>query len=149
LALTKVEFLFRKILVEGSVIHSIKKLIRAAFPEFPSEIVDPAFQITSESDPTALFPLLTDQKVPLHLFKMSNAVLTGKQGEVEDQALIMSQGVFPEGFFKIFNSFYLLNRGNAKEGIADAAKMLEVKHEFLLLSLITVIKSKIHSLTIS
>jgi hypothetical protein len=70
--------------VGGSVVFSIKKLVRAAFPQFPSEIVDNIFQIVSEGDPSAMFDLLDDLKIPSSIFKLCYAVLTNKVGDVED-----------------------------------------------------------------
>jgi hypothetical protein len=37
---------------------------------------------------------------------------------------------------------YTLNKGNAKEGLGDIAKILGIEYEFLLLNLISIIKSK-------
>jgi hypothetical protein len=39
----------------------------------------------------------------------------------------MAEEILPKGFSELFKGFYVLNRGNAKEGIAESAKMLGVQ----------------------
>ena len=55
---------------QGTIILSLKKLFRKAFPTFPLETLDGLLQVVSEGDPRPLESILGKLKVPKPLFRM-------------------------------------------------------------------------------
>jgi hypothetical protein len=80
---------------DDSAMFSIKKLIRAAFPSFPVEIMDSLFQIVAEKDPSAMFDILEEMNIPTPMFKTAHSFLMKKPGMLEESMLQMTQEILP------------------------------------------------------
>lgn len=125
---------------QGTIILSLKKLFRKAFPTFPLETLDGLLQVVSEGDPRPLENILKKLNIPAPLFKLCIGYVVNNEGMILKSLKNLANESFPEHYKNYFNSLYKIYKGDPKTGLKNTAENCGVPHEFLLQFIVAISK---------
>jgi len=125
---------------QGTIILSLKKLFRKAFPQFPLETLSGLLQVVSEGDPRPLKPILDKLNIPSPLFNMSIGFVTDDKEMIQKSVLDVTKDILPPHFKNFFDSLYSIFKGNPKAGLGEITQNLNIPYEFLIQFIVAVSK---------
>lgn len=125
---------------QGTIILSLKKLFRKAFPQFPLETLDGLLQIVSEGDPRPLESIVEKLNIPSAVFKMSIGFVMTEEKIIQESVQQLSNDVFPNFYKDFFDSLYSIFKGNPRTGLDAITYNLNIPYEFLIQFIVAISK---------
>lgn len=102
---------------QGTIILSLKKLFRKAFPTFPLETLDGLLQVVSEGDPRPLESILDKLNIPMPLFRMCIGYVMNKETLIHKSIKNLAKETLPKHYLNFFDSLYKIYKGDPKTGL--------------------------------
>ena len=125
---------------QGTIILSLKKLFRNAFPTFPLETLDGLLQVVSEGDPRPIENIVEKLNIPIPLFRMCIGYVMDNDNMVLKSIRNLGKESFPEHYLNFFDSLFRIYKGDPKMGLKQSSENLGVPHEFLLQFIVSISK---------
>ena len=125
---------------QGTIILSLKKLFRNAFPTFPLETLDGLLQVVSEGDPRPLENIVDKLNIPNPVFKMCIGYVMDNETMILKSLKNIAKDSFPKHYLNYFDSLYKIYKGDPKTGLKQTTENFGIPHEFLLQLIVAISK---------